>query len=99
MPPISEKKLLNVNEVVKLIGFVIIVGSAWLRMEYKFNESITASINILEKHIIADKFEKEAIKKETTQLRKDFEDYKTVLNEFIKQEFLRPEDIQVKRRR
>jgi hypothetical protein len=99
MPPISEKKLLTTNEVVKLIGFVVIVGSAWLRMEYKFNESISASINILEKHIIADKYEKEEIKKETAQLRKEFEDYKLIVERLIEKEFLRPEDVQVRRKK
>lgn len=99
MSTISEKKLLTVNEVIKLVGFVIIVGSAWLRIEYKFNESINASLNLIKEHVLVDKFEKAEIRKETAQLIKDFEDYKTITTELIKREFLRPEDVQVEKRK
>jgi len=98
---ISEKKLLTNNEVIKLVGAVFLVASAWVRMEYKFNETTDELLKKIDSHILSDGYEKAAMNKEISELREQVKALETGAQEFIKNEFIKPSEpeIQAKRKR
>lgn len=96
---ISEKKLLTNNEVIKLVGGVVIVASAWIRMEYKFNETTNEVLKKIDSHILADGFEKAAMGREISELREQVKELQTGAQEFIKHEFLKPAEPEIQARR
>lgn len=99
MSSISEKKLLTNNEVIKLIGVVIVVASAWIRMEYKFNETTQELLKKMDAHILADGYEKAAIIKEVAELREQVNSLQRDAEEYIKSEFVRPSEPKLEARR
>jgi len=101
MSTISEKKLLTNNEVIKLVGGVIVVASSWIRMEYKFNETTAELLKKVDNHILSAGYEKDAMAKEISELREQVKTLELSAQEFIKNEFIKPSEpeIQGKRKR
>lgn len=93
-----EKTLINDKNILfvgKLFGYAVLLGMAWARMEYKFDESTKAVIKKLDEHIISDGYEKQMLRSEISQLKKNYDD---ILN-YAKSEFVRPDDIRMRRER
>lgn len=92
MSSISEKKLLTNSEVIRLIGGIILIVSAWGRMEYKFNETTFQLLKKMDEHITIDREEKKAINKDISQLQEKLSTLQIDAKEYFKNEFIRPSE-------
>lgn len=96
---ITEKKLLTNNEVIKLISFVIVIASAWYRLEFKFDEAQKEIIKKIDEHIIRDGYEKDNMRSEIYELRKRISQIEDEAKEYLKTEFVKPEEPRIKTNR
>ncbi|MFA7287656.1 MAG: hypothetical protein WC055_02135 [Melioribacteraceae bacterium] len=100
----KENNILE-NTYVKTIGKAVIwaffVGAAWQRLEYKIDETTEKVIKKIDEHIISDKFEKQMLSNELSQLRSMVEDVQDQVKQINPNAFVRPDEvrIQTKRRR
>jgi len=85
----------------KALGAAFLLGFSVHQFESKFDEFGDRVIKKIDEHIISDKFEKEALSKDITQLRSTVEDLQDQMSQIKSTAFVRPDEvrIQTKRRR
>lgn len=95
----SKDKSEIISWLVKAVGAAFIVGGAWYRLEYKMDEASEKLLKRIDEHILADKFEKQILQSQITELSKTIANMQDEAKEYFKTEFVRPEDIRRKKYR
>lgn len=89
------------SPVTKALGAAFLLGFSVHQFESKFDEFGDRVIKKIDEHIISDKFEKEAMSKDISQLRIMVEDVQDQVRLISPNAFVRPDEvrIQTKQRR
>ena len=96
---IAEKKWLTNYEVVKALGIVLIAASAWFRLEYKIDRATDNVLKKIDEHVAVDKEQKDRFNEQISELRQAITQIQSDAKEYLKNEYLRPEEPTIKRRR
>lgn len=89
------------SPVTKALGAAFLLGFSAHQFESKFDEFGDRVIKKIDEHIISDKFEKQMLQNELSQLRSMVEDVQDQVSQINPNAFVRPDEvrIQTKRRR